>query len=512
MVYYIDTTEVKYMNNLIKINILQLPLITKFYLDERILFLGLLTEAVYDDGSHRTIEDPYLIYPQPETPGLYECKIYLDKEHLDIYGSFSFEVFQSLQDLQSAVPSVLAICTTVAQRSTGTCPTVCPGDVGISKDCISEGDKGCGCYSSSTCSSSSSKDSCNCTSSSGRGCGCSSSQACNNDNSRETCYCSASSSRGCGCNDLSNCDNSSSKYDCSCTSNSDSGCGCSSLQQCTNSSSEQSCYCTSSSDRGCGCSNSQPCSCTASGLSDCTTDSQRNSCDCTSSSDEGCGCSSTQPCTNSSSKGTCSCTSSSNRGCGCSSTQACSCTATGLSACVTCPSSGSATTKEINIEVQKNSLGKSQIENITTAIIDGSSKTVGIGYWRSNNYNKTSTTAEMTSNSVSLNSGDKIGIDYYVLSESNFDKLNIYIYKDGSQVDSVTASGYNSGWSNKTYIISSSGNYSVKIQYVKDGSGNNGADRAWIRRPYYHIDGVNYLFEFTNTGSYGFDELRYQKI
>ena len=118
----------------------------------------------------------------------------------------------------------------------------------------------------------------------------------------------------------------------------------------------------------------------------------------------------------------------------------------------------------------------------------------------------------MTSNTVSLSSGDKITIDYYVLSESSYDKLNIYIYKDGSQVDSVTDSGYNSGWSTKTYNVTSSGNYSLKVQYVKDGSRNYGADRAWIRRPYYNIDGVNYLFDFTNTGSYGFTELRYQKI
>lgn len=118
----------------------------------------------------------------------------------------------------------------------------------------------------------------------------------------------------------------------------------------------------------------------------------------------------------------------------------------------------------------------------------------------------------MTSNSVSLNNGDKITIDYYVLSESSYDKLNIYIYKDGSQVDSVTDSGYNSGWSTKTYNVTSSGNYSLKVQYVKDSSNNYGADRAWIRRPYYNIDGASYLFEFTNSGSYGFTELRYQII
>ena len=487
------------MATLNKINILQLPFITKFYLDEKILFLGLLTEAVYDDGTHLAIEDPYLEYPQPNEPGEYECRIYLNKDKKDIYSSFKFQIFSTLEDLQASTPMVMEAG--ISKRAIGCGSPHCSGDQGLTT-CHSSGDRGCSCSSYSNCSSYASNDTCDCTSSGDQGCSCSSTQICYTSSSKGSCSCSSSSDRGCGCSDYNNCTNSSDEGGCSCSSSSDIGCGCYSSQICSTSSSKGSCSCSSSSDRGCGCSSYDNC---YSSVSD-------GDCSCTSSSDRGCGCSSSQICSTSSSKGSCNCSSSSDRGCGCSDSQACSCTASGLSSCVTCPSSGSATTKDINIELEDTQGRKSQIENITTAIIDGSSKTVGIGYWRSNNYNKTSTTAEMTSNSVSLNSGDKIGIDYYVLSESNFDKLNIYIYKNGSQVDSVTASGYNSGWSNKTYIISSSGNYSIKVQYVKDGSGNNGADRAWIRRPYYHINGVNYLFEFTNTGSYGFDELRYQKI
>lgn len=416
------------MGKLTKINILQLPFITRFYLDEKILFLGLLAEAEYDDGSHVSIEDPYLEYPQPTEPGEYECKVYLNKNEKDIYATFKFYIYKTLEDLMASTPMPLA-CTTVLRRN----------------------NEGCSSSSSQiyipSCTTSTSKNSCNCSSSSDQGCGCSSTRLCYNDSQRDTCYCGSSSDRGCGCSDYNNCYSSVSDNDCSCTSSSDRGCGCSDLNNCTTSSDKDTCSCTSSSDLGCGCSDDQRCSCTASGLS----------------------------------------------------------------SCVTCPSSGSATTKDINIELEDTQGRKSQVENVTSANIDGTSKTVGIGYWRSNNTSN-STTAEMTSNSVALNNGDKITIDYYVLSETNYDKINIYIYKDGTQVDSVTDSGYNSGWSTKTYNVTSSGNYSLKVQYVKDGSGSYGADRAWIRRPYYNIDGVNYLFEFTNTGSYGFTELRYQKI
>ena len=406
------------MKTLIKINILQLPFITKFYLDEKILFLGLLAEAVYDDGSHVSIENPYLEYPQPNEVGEYECKIYLNENEKDVYASFNFQIYTNLEELIASTPMPIAGCTTLARRNNEGCSTTA---IQIYIPCTSSSDRGCGCSSTSVCSTSTSTSTCSCISSSDSGCGCSSTQTCSTSSSRGTCSCSSSSDRGCGCSDYN---------------------------------------------------------------------------DCTTSSDEG----------------GCSCSSSSDRGCGCSSSQTCSCTASGLSSCVTCPSSGSATTKDINIEI-KDTLGRlSQVENVTSLNFDGSSKTVGIEYYRSNNYNKTSSTAEMTSNNVALNSGDKITIDYYVLSESSYDKLNIYIYKDGSQVDSVSDSGYNSGWSTKTYNVTSSGSYSIKVQYVKDSSNNSGADRAWIRRPYYNINGVNYLFEFTNTGNYGFDKLRYQKI
>lgn len=507
------------MSKVIKLEIFQESFFLKFLPTELITFPGLLVKAYYDDGSSKILSDPFLDYPQTDELGTYDCVIYPSKQDKSISISFKFYVVDEIRyddytnknaltltkeggdrvksfaindeenpivmkllqnpdstitlrsNIDEEFKKAKATCTTIISQSSS-CGSPCSGNTlltcpncndvttcGSSASCT-------GCNGISVCGSSSSCTTCNAYTTCGKSSSCSTCSA--------TTTCGKSSSCT-GCSDTTTCGKSS-----SCT-------GCSDISTCGSSSSCTTCdsvtTCGRSSDCT-GCSSIRTCGSSSS----CTT------------------CSSTTTCGKSSSCNTCDSVST------CGSSSSCSCTASGMSACISCPSSGSATTKDINIEVQDTQGRKSQVENVTSLKFDNTSKTVGIGYWRSNNYNKASTTAEMTSNSVALNSGDKITIDYYVLSESSYDKLNIYIYKDGSQVDSVTDSGYNSGWSTKTYNVTSSGNYSLKVQYVKDSSNNYGADRAWVRRPYYHINGVNYLFEFTNTGSYGFDELRYQKI
>lgn len=290
-----------------------------------------------------------------------------------------------------------------------------------------------------------------------------------------------------------------------CSSSSGGTCSLSSSYSCSCSSTQTSSCCTSSSS--CSSSSSYSCSCSSTQTTSCCTSSS----DCSSSSSYSCSCSSLEEssCCSSSSD----CSSSSAYACSCSSTQTCNCTASGLSTCATCPTSGSYTTKNINIEVVNTSGEKTQVENVSTLVFDGTTKTVGIEYFRSNNYGVNSSTAQMTSSSVDLVSGNSISIDYYVLSESSYDKLYIYIYKDSSLYKTYGAfSGYLSGWQNITLSITESGSYYIICSYVKDSSNSYGADYAYIRRPYYIKDSINYLFEFTNTGTYGFTTLLYQKI
>ena len=458
--------KVNQNKKLVSLEIENYPCILSFSIHEKINFYGLLVRGIFEDGTWEYIDDPYLEYKILEDEGTETVYVYPNKEDKSIFTTFEYSVFRG--KLEDVGKNERDFSNEVNKK-------VRNGDISWNDPSLGASLLAVSCTESGS--------SCSCCTGSGLG----------------FSKCPASSDMGCSC--LSNEEK--------CSSSNNLGCTCSSTSTpscCTGSSD-----CSSSGDLGCSCSSTSTPSC-CTGSSDCSSSGNlccTGSSDCSSSGNLGCTCYSDDiPCCTGSSD----CSSSSNLGCSCYSDQVCSCTASGLSSCVSCPSSGSATTKDINIEVEDTQGRKSQVENITSANIDGQSKTVGIEYYRSNNYNKTSTTAEMTSNSVSLNNSDKITIDYYVLSESSYDKLNIYIYKDGSQVDSVTDSGYNSRWSTKTYNVTSSGNYSIKVQYVKDGSGNNGADRAWVRRPYYNIDGVNYLFEFTNTGSYGFDELRYQKI
>ena len=328
-----------------------------------------------------------------------------------------------------------------------------------------------------------------CMSSNDLGCSCSSTQASCCSSSTD---CSSSSALACSC--------SSSQVSC-CSSSTD--CSSSSALACSCSSSQVSC-CSSSTD--CSSSNALACSCSSSQVSCCS-----SSTDCSSSSALSCSCSSSRICDTSSeySSGCCSssayssgCCSSSALGCSCSS-NACSCTASGESLCASCPTSGSYTEKQIDIAYDKDNKHR-LVDNITDLNYNNTTYSVGIPYWRSNNYNVSSSTADAMSNEIIVTAtSGTISVDYYILSQASYDIGYIIVYKDGTAVKTKSFSGYQSAWATYTYTISAAGTYKIEIKYVKNSGTNAGADYFYIRKA--HIN-ENYV-EFTNNGTYGFNRL-----
>lgn len=429
------------MKQLVKIKILQEPYFLEFEPSERIIFPGLLTAAVYDDGSEETIIDPWLDYIDTDEPGEYECKIYLDKDHKDIYTSFTYKVVEKLENysntkslkLKSSILaklksstsdsdiSVAAICSTTLQRSM--CATPCYSSTSIAPDCISSSDKGCSCSSTATC-------------------------------------------------------------------------------------------CTSSGD--CSSSGTLSCSCLSAKVS-CCTDSLTG---CTSSNAYSCSCYSENNCCTSSLY----CNSSATNSCGCYSDQVCACTASGLSSCATCPTSGSYTSKDINVLVggtDSEVNAYTEVTNLTNVNYLGTAKTVGLNYYYSNNKGVSSSVATSIFNlsysgdsTINSATNDILKIDILTLTESS-DKLTVEFMYEDTVLSTSTYSG-NTSWTTCSYTIPSTyagkdlRNFKIRCKYTKDGSNNYGADQAWLRKPAITHNGRDiYLTNKTDSGSYAFTKVVY---
>lgn len=101
---------------------------------------------------------------------------------------------------------------------------------------------------------------------------------------------------------------------------------------------------------------------------------------------------------------------------------------------------------------------------------------IGTNDYKSNNYHRSSTTAETTW-TITLNSPQQISIPWQVQSESvNYDYFYIYI-------DDVTKLGPVGGTNLQTGILNvtlDAGSHTVKATYRKDGSGDSGMDAAII--------------------------------
>lgn len=70
--------------------------------------------------------------------------------------------------------------------------------------------------------------------------------------------------------------------------------------------------------------------------------------------------------------------------------------------------------------------------------------------------------------------GYKLSFDYDVSSESEYDKLNVYLFTHSDTINLLTISGVKSG--TKTYILDHSGYITVRFEYNKDGSYHKNKD------------------------------------
>ena len=87
-------------------------------------------------------------------------------------------------------------------------------------------------------------------------------------------------------------------------------------------------------------------------------------------------------------------------------------------------------------------------------------------------YSYTDSTLSVT---VTMNAGDTMSFDWKVESEYNYDKLTFYVNNTSNSVISGTVD-----WATVTYTAPSTGSYTFKWTYSKDGSVNTGADTAWV--------------------------------
>ena len=114
------------------------------------------------------------------------------------------------------------------------------------------------------------------------------------------------------------------------------------------------------------------------------------------------------------------------------------------------------------------------------------------GVYRSGNYNVNSSTSTMKSDEFTLTESSDISFDWAVSSESaSYDYLYYTIYKDGTALSGTGTStkigGYTSSDTedNLTYKTVTktleAGTYTIEFSYRKDGSGNYGLDRGYVK-------------------------------
>ena len=112
--------------------------------------------------------------------------------------------------------------------------------------------------------------------------------------------------------------------------------------------------------------------------------------------------------------------------------------------------------------------------------------------WSSNNKGQGGSTDYMEYTITDVRAGAVLTFEYFVSSEQNCDFFNVYIYPEGSSYSSSNRVIHASGTSYSTfqtfsYTFVNSGNYGMRVEYVKDGSVDSGQDRAAVRN-----------FSFTN--------------
>lgn len=100
----------------------------------------------------------------------------------------------------------------------------------------------------------------------------------------------------------------------------------------------------------------------------------------------------------------------------------------------------------------------------------------GVSFIQSNNNGASGSTSEIYTD-LYMREGDEFTFEFFVSSESNYDKLRFYA--NGSEI--FVRSGIMSSFESYTYVASSTGEYTFKFTYSKDGSVNSGEDCARVK-------------------------------
>lgn len=428
---------------------------------EQMGFYGMLFELTKDDGSkeYKSLDECYIHFPDFNSleelkemgPGEYVMEIYPSEEEYKKHGircEYVFIIGSPYIEKQNAdQPSVLAVsqCGTQGHYSQSGCSRVSSCCYGLgSMTCPACRDN----ESATTCISCPQSGLAAC-----QYCGQSGSISCN--------ACPRASYSACsGCGE-------SGKTSCTTCSNDDvsascSGCGNDGHNSCT-SCRNSNIDCTSCPDyvfASCsGCGNS--------GLLDCDSCPRSIYSSCS-----GCG-----------NSGIVSCDS-----CPRSTYSQCSgCGNSGQVSCIACPTSGlSSTNYDANLvfDDTKGSNNKVEIDNIDTVIIDGTSKSIGDLVAYSTNNGKSSSTAGLISETFDGSNGDTLSWDYICQAESA-DKGYVKIYKDNSLIKTFTYGGVSTAsWKTETYTLTSSGSYSVRVEFTKNGSVNTLSDKFFFKKFY----------------------------
>ena len=440
--------------------IIKEPLTNVFPTVEQMGFYGMLFELKKDDGTteYKTLDDCYIKFPafnsleelKAKGPGEYLMLIYPSEEECKTNGIHCDYVFiigglNSSQGDSQIVPFAVA-CGTPGNYSATGCSKV--------SSC-------CYGFGASTCPS------------------------CTTDESATTCTSCPTSGLAacqfCGQSGKLSCDACPRSSYSSC-----SGCGNSGHTSCTSCTNDDA--------------SAPPCSgCGNDGVNQCT--SCRNSnIDCTScpdfvfSSCSGCGNSGYTSCDACPRSTYSQCSGCGNSGqvscdaCPRSTYSQCSgCGNSGQVSCVACPTSGlSSTSYDSNfIFDDTNSSGnKVEVEGIDTVIIDGNTKSIGDLVAYSTNNGKATSTAGIISETFTGSNGDVLSWDYVCQAESA-DKGYVKIYKDNEIIKTFSYNGVSTAtWKTETYTLTSSGTYSIRVEFIKNGSVNTLSDKFFFKKFY----------------------------
>ena len=163
------------------------------------------------------------------------------------------------------------------------------------------------------------------------------------------------------------------------------------------------------------------------------------------------------------------------------------CGNSGQVSCVACPTSGlSSTSYDSNfIFDDTNSSGnKVEVEGIDTVIIDGNTKSIGDLVAYSTNNGKATSTAGIISETFTGSNGDVLSWDYVCQAESA-DKGYVKIYKDNEIIKTFSYNGVSTAtWKTETYTLTSSGTYSIRVEFIKNGSVNTLSDKFFFKKFY----------------------------